>query len=364
MKNSISSLTEAELTLNLKNAVTAEKFASFKVIEYLAEVDARRLYAVQAYSSLFEYAVKELGYSESQASERIASMRLFVDMPEVKKMLDSGTLSLTTAAQIQRFFRNEKKFSDAPLSDIEKRSVLDLCQNKSKREVERVLFQVQSDEVTLNTSERIRRVSETHFEVRFLVPERLLEQINEVRNLVGEQALATTFENAVKIYLSSLRKQKTKSEKLSETLPFPAESASNQNENAGPFTVCASRTARKKIEPIESSAKNKCDTTNAAERAPNLQTSGQIFSRYIPVRLKKMLWARSGGQCEFLDPMTRNRCLSRYRIQIDHKIPFAIGGRTEIENLRHLCQGHNLRSALEWFPNKKPRNTNFEFRGQ
>lgn len=48
-----------------------------------------------------------------------------------------------------------------------------------------------------------------------------------------------------------------------------------------------------------------------------------------------------------MNATNQKRCESRYRLQIDHIKPIALGGKTEIKNLRHLCQAHNLRMAAE-----------------
>jgi len=44
------------------------------LLDYLLEVDVRRLYAIKAYSTLFEYVVKEQDYSEPAAAERIRAL--------------------------------------------------------------------------------------------------------------------------------------------------------------------------------------------------------------------------------------------------------------------------------------------------
>jgi 5-methylcytosine-specific restriction endonuclease McrA len=70
-------------------------------------------------------------------------------------------------------------------------------------------------------------------------------------------------------------------------------------------------------------------------------------SRYIPIDLKRFVFARSKGQCEFVDSRTKARCHSTHRLQIDHHIPLALGGQTTASNLRHLCSAHNLRMATQ-----------------
>ena len=74
-----------------------------------------------------------------------------------------------------------------------------------------------------------------------------------------------------------------------------------------------------------------------------LRTRHQIkkISRYIPSHLRKYIWERDGGQCTYVHHETKRRCACRHLLQIDHIQPFALGGRTEKENLRLLCAGHN-----------------------
>ena len=305
-------LTENQITQGLKHAVSREKGATLQVLEYLKEVERRKLYAVYAYSSLFEYAVKELKYSEAQASERINSMRLLNDLPEIKDMLKTGALSITTASQIQRFIRNEKRFANESLTEAQKKNIVNLCANQSKREVEKILFNFQSDEVKHEIGERIRRVSETHLELKFRVPDGLMKQVEAVRNMVGESSLSQIFSEALNVYVAELKKKYECEKKLSEEVARPDVSSTPQSSKRR----------------FEMPARH---------------------SRYIPRTMKRMLYARSGGQCEFVDPETKNRCLSHYRIQIDHIVPYAYGGLTEIGNLRHLCKNHNLRAAYEYF---------------
>src|SRR5438874_2682452 len=110
MKNSnIAELSNIELLINTKHAAATEKLATLALLEHLAEIESRRLFAERAFSSLFEYVVKELGYSESQAAERINAMRLVKQVSEVKEQIQAGELTMTAASQIHRFFKAERK---------------------------------------------------------------------------------------------------------------------------------------------------------------------------------------------------------------------------------------------------------------
>ena len=66
-------------------------------------------------------------------------------------------------------------------------------------------------------------------------------------------------------------------------------------------------------------------------------------SRYIPIALRRVTWRRAGARCEFVGPS--GRCTSKHKLQIDHYVPLALGGKTTPENLRILCRNHNLAEA-------------------
>ena len=68
---------------------------------------------------------------------------------------------------------------------------------------------------------------------------------------------------------------------------------------------------------------------------------GKKLSRAIPSELKRHIWKRDGGQCSYIHPETKRRCSSKHLLQIDHIKPFSLGGKSELNNLRLLCAGHN-----------------------
>ena len=79
----------------------------------------------------------------------------------------------------------------------------------------------------------------------------------------------------------------------------------------------------------------------AIQNAPKLRQKPKKISRSIPSHLRKYIWERDKGQCTYVHHETKRRCTCRRLLQIDHIQPFALGGRSEKENLRLLCAGHN-----------------------
>jgi 5-methylcytosine-specific restriction endonuclease McrA len=70
--------------------------------------------------------------------------------------------------------------------------------------------------------------------------------------------------------------------------------------------------------------------------------SSKIMTRFIPVQVKRELFKRSQMQCEHVDSISNIRCGGKFKLEIDHRLPFGLGGGNEIANLQILCRAHNV----------------------
>ena len=116
----IKQLSNKELFLHTKLLVQKERSIHIQVLRHLAEIDSRKLFFKQGFFSLFDYAVRELGYSEGAAYRRIKAMKLCRELPETANRLQSGRLSLSAASQLQVFFEKQNK----KVKDEEKKALL------------------------------------------------------------------------------------------------------------------------------------------------------------------------------------------------------------------------------------------------
>ena len=73
-------------------------------------------------------------------------------------------------------------------------------------------------------------------------------------------------------------------------------------------------------------------------------------SRYIPAPVRREVWSRDGGRCSYLDPHSGRRCGSRFLLELDHIVPFALGGSAEPGNLRLRCAAHHRFRHREYGP--------------
>jgi RNase P subunit RPR2 len=98
-------LTDKALLADILSLVRQEQMLLSKILWHLKEVDTRRLYSELKYSSLFDYCVKELGYSESSAQRRIVAARALSVYPEIAKKIETGALTLATVGLVVSEFK-------------------------------------------------------------------------------------------------------------------------------------------------------------------------------------------------------------------------------------------------------------------
>ena len=107
--STVGALSDRELLHQTSTLVRHERHLQGAVIDHLAEIEARRLFLQRGCSSLFDYAVRELGYSDAAAGRRIGAVRLCADQPDARERLRDGSLTLSAAAELQWAFDRQRR---------------------------------------------------------------------------------------------------------------------------------------------------------------------------------------------------------------------------------------------------------------
>ncbi len=344
---SIKNLSDHDLEAATLHQAKSEQSATLKLLEYLSELDARELYAKRGYSSLFVYVRDVLHYSESQASERINSMRLMRKVPEVKEALADKKLNLTNAAKIASFARQEK------LSVKDTARVVAECAGKSTREVESLLL-AQSSAPAGAKPETLKPVSVERSRLSVDLDQEMLQHIETIKKHSANPHL--TIGDILKIALKNeahrLEKRLTVKPPARETcvknstVPHKAnESGSGEKKesaNNGDSEPALTRDVSllNAVAKPASPSKNHSSQKDLASDLPQCEPK-KHRSRYIPKALKVAVRERAHHCCEYVDPESGKRCGAVKYLQLDHITPFAKGGTHTLDNLQILCARHN-----------------------
>jgi len=311
---SVTALSDSQLLNEIQLLVAQERKLTSVVLWHLKEIEQRMLHLKKGYSSIFEYAVKELHYSEASAARRVGAMRLLKDCPEISKSIEEGTLNLSSVTAVQTFLRREENEKGKVYTSHEKLDLIESMKNKSKRECEKTLATLSPESVI--PTERKREITETQTELRIVLNEKQMAKLEKLKELLAHRnrdgSLASLLELMSDVVLEKVDPEMKEAR------------------------------AQRRAEKAAEAAPQKKTTPPAKEPAPQRTSKREA----IPASVQRRVWIRDGRRCTYIDPVTSKRCECRTYLQIDHVVPVALGGTSDYNNLRLLCAQHNRLEAV------------------
>jgi hypothetical protein len=356
-----------------------EAMADFLVA--LADFDRKRLWAELGHTSLFYFLHRELRLSTGAAFYRKAAAELIQRFPEVVEPLRDGRLCLTSVAELAKVLTPENRAE-----------VLPRFFHASKQEAKAVACEISP-----------RQGAPHRMVVTAVAP------LLEARQAAGNSAALTTGASSdLALGQNQFRPDETPSAQASADAPLPAiappapprttiepltadlrrlhvtvskrfmekldaarDALSHSHPGADAEAILEAgldllieRAARRKgivakprtrLAPSPSltstDARERGDTRNtpagAWERGDSPDDAGPA-SRHIPAAVKREVWLRDGGRCQF-KLENGEPCGSTHRLQFDHVRPVALGGESTVSNIRVACSPHNLLAARRVF---------------
>ena len=270
------------------------------------------------YSSLFAFLTERCRYSEASAYRRIAAARVVKLKPESLEMLASGKLTLCSMAEISKILNADNGSS-----------LLEQTQGLSKRKTEALVAQ------QLPPAKVKREIVRKVVVTKSLPP---VEIDNATPSLFDQPKPSVEIEPQI-----------TKDTQLPPVVETSYSFIGDQefDDLVNKVTLHTGRKSLVEILKTTMRAYLK-DKEPKTEQVRQFNASG----RYIPKHLRQSVIERDQGQCCFVSE-SGLRCTSRAGLQIDHIVPFAKGGPTELSNLRTLCSAHNLYEAEKAFGRSK-----------
>lgn len=163
---------DAQLLNATKVLVREERERLTVILRHLAEIERRRLFAAEGCSSLFQYAVKVLGYPEDQAYRRVAAVRMLKELPEIEEQLRDGILNLTQLGAVKRLFR-EKKFS--------REQKLDFLGKISRRSTRETIIEIARLLPVSAREDRVKQLNKGEVELRFTADASVVPKIEVLK---------------------------------------------------------------------------------------------------------------------------------------------------------------------------------------
>jgi 5-methylcytosine-specific restriction endonuclease McrA len=344
---SLTHLTDAVLLQHLTALVAKDRFNSAVLLAYIAEADARHLYAPAGYSSMHAFCVEHLRYSDDAAFKRIRAARAARRFPALFRALADGRLHLAAVSLLASHLTHENVDT-----------LIDAATHKRKIEIEEWLAE------------------------RFLLPEGPRNSLVQVRVIPPQRPPETDDD----LPLLSTGEEDIRTRKPQEESAIPQLALGPVPDTQMPaaprfhFQFVVPKATHDKLRHAQSLLSHAVPTGDLAQvfdraldalisklevrklgvstrdlrrREECVQTPGEGAisdgaSRYIPAAVRRAAWERDKGRCTFVS-ITGGRCRSRQFLEFDHVEPFSRGGKATVDNIRLRCRMHNQQEAERAF---------------
>ena len=148
----IKNLNDKQLHQNLLSLKSEESHVVASIICHLEEVYRRRLFSAYQCSSLYDYCIRILGYSNGEAHRKVSACKLASHCSSVKESIARGELSLSNAASVQVFLNQSKKyFNKTPQSQNRSENLFTLASESTSSSVSTSMLSLPSDATSIST---------------------------------------------------------------------------------------------------------------------------------------------------------------------------------------------------------------------
>ncbi|MBI4062253.1 MAG: hypothetical protein HY403_12590 [Elusimicrobia bacterium] len=346
-------LSDADLVRETKFLAERTRRNEVRLLEHLAEFDARRLCLEEGYRSLYEYCVCALGFEEGEAYRRIRVARVIRAFPEALTALAQKRVTSSSLVVLSPW--------------LERKNVaewLKAATGKSRRELEALVAArypqaPQPDavrnlpscpavvscappdacEVVPGSSGDVPAPSPGDWAPLPAAPPRLdwgwqqLSPVSSDRVRVGFDAASIVARLIERV--RQILRHKYPEGRLEDLIREALEAYLDRKD---PQRRLELKAARAECASAPPPAEND-------ERLPTRFLRSWAAGRYIPAKVKSAVWARDDGRCAWREE-DGTVCGSKDWIEYDHLRPFAKGGRSgDARNIRLLCRQHTQAAA-------------------
>ena len=338
-------MTAREHTNRLALLLRNEQGALADFLLALAAFDGEKRWRELGHTSLFYFLHRELGLSKGAAQNRKTAAELIQAFPEVEAALRRGDLCLSTINEVAKVLTPENRGE-----------VLPRFFGLSRSEAEVVVASLRPAEII--------PLREVVTSVRPARPPRGVEAA-----LAPVLALAPvpTAPVVVAVHLGEPDQPDPVPAVLLRAPPPPRDSVDPLDADRARLHVTVSRRFLEKLEAAKDALGHACPEGSAEEilergldlvLAEHAKRQGQVEkprkargpvrSVAVPAEVKREVWRRAGGRCEWVFE-SGERCDARRRLEYDHLDPVALGGVATVERIRLTCRPHNLLAARQIF---------------
>ena len=288
------------------------------VLVLIGEVDFRKLYLTQGYSSMLEFCVAVLHFTQDAALKRIQAARKGREFPEIFDAVADGRLHLSAVCELSPHLTVEN--AAELIAAATHRGKAAIREWLDRRFPAPQLSLAPAQLVEIATEELPGQVAVAGGE-----PIALLD-VPKTQSAPVSYAPAHVVKTDWRDFQIKMRNSKLEYARELASQSIPSGSAS--------LIVDAAMDLF-----IRHHEKRKFGATTRPQKPRESHRPG-----YISAHVRRTVWENCGGQCVIVGENGK-RCSARKFLEYDHIIPLARGGKSTVENLRLVCRAHNQHAA-------------------
>ena len=214
-------LTNDELEFRLKDLVQKERKLLHIILEHIKEVSRRELYLAKAYSSMYEYLTKEMGYSGSSAMRRLEAANLLKDLPSLAENIKNGSVNLTQVCELSRAIKEKERATHTRIPTEVKHGLLAQIASKTTAETQKILAESLDLPLQMQDKKRVQQDESVRLEITLSKEqfEKLRSSRDELIHVLSQQQKDTSWGNVIEVlcerHLRQAEKRSDKIEKVS-----------------------------------------------------------------------------------------------------------------------------------------------------
>jgi 5-methylcytosine-specific restriction endonuclease McrA len=324
-------MTARELTNELAALLRKEHAAMSDFLLSLAAFDREQRWRELGHTSLFYFLRRELGLSAGAAQNRKTAAELIQRYPAVEAALRRGKLCLSTVTELSKVLTPENAADTLPRFF-----------GLSRREAEALAVSIKPVPAPpqRNVVTAVRSPAP-----RFAPPEARIEPLSPAMTLEvhpcevvqavprptpvaparpsQRDAVEPLDAERSRLHVNVSRRFLEKLDRAKDTLSPSKPGASMEEILEAGLDLVLARQAKR----------------NGLVSKPR-KTVRPSESDRIPAHVKRAVWTRAGGRCEYILE-SGERCGCTDQLEYDHITPRALGGRSTLANVRLACRRHN-----------------------
>ena len=326
--------------------------AEYELLEVIEKVERLKVFRRRGFSSLYEYATRDLKLSEALAYHFISVARKVREVPALGKAIQENTISISKAKKMASVLNLENQ-----------EQWLEKAKKLTSRQLEK---EVAKENPKAAVPEKASYVSGKRLQLQVGVDEKLMLQLRRVQDLESQrlqrparieealQAMATLYlekrdpqEKAKRSIARGIKQRTSMREKPKEKKTQAGEKEEGHRLHKGE-DKCSKKLKTSQTQQFPGTVKIKVTPSGTEKPAQRnkVRIRDERFKREkrirqaLPAAIQHQVRLRDEGRCTYQDDDGK-RCHQRRWLDFHHVVPVAAGGEDRLDNLQLLCRGHH-----------------------